>query len=249
MTITITQSTDKDLSSILRWLKKEYDADEDGRGFYNNRRLIREGHREGTITILREDDKCVAFHLHGDILEVRPDKRRMGYGRALAEQWIENSTATAAYLFIECAPSTSLHFWKKMGFKRIPDRSGLHTYALRMLNKTFELPEAGEEVSVTISFYPERAAYEKEKAVSPVAIHRPRAIRDGDHIKVSERLICVQPDHHDDLVVKIEVDSEMLYFDKAKYAKALGIQRYRRGHYPAFYCDYLMMPETPVSAP
>jgi GNAT superfamily N-acetyltransferase len=234
MTVTIEQSTDNDLEAILRWLKKEYIAEGRTRGFYCNRDLIRKGHHKGEITVLREDDVCVAFHLHGDIMEVRPDKRGKGYGRALAEDWIRNMIAKgAAYLEIECAPSTSLGFWNKMGFRKLPSNNG-KAYARRILHQTFELPQ-GEDVDVKISFFREEALY--RKGIRPTAVHRPRAVKHGDQIRLAERVIGMKSVPFEDVAVKIQVDDKTLYFEKAKYpeAKALGIRRYRG----AFYCDCL----------
>jgi hypothetical protein len=199
-----------------------------------------EGHREGEITVLREDNKVVAFQLGHDVLEVKPDKRGKGYGRTLAEHWIEKTKASGTpYLFIECAPPTSLGFWKKLGFRKIPDRDESHTYALRILNNTFELPEGCQEVAVKISFYyPSSSAY--VKGGRPIRTHRPRGVRDGNRIKLAERLIEMQPGFCDDLVMKIEVDGDVLYLGRAKDAQALGIKRYRDLYHPAFYCDYLI---------
>src|SRR5215470_13414134 len=117
MTITIEKSTDRDLCAILRWLKKEYEDNGCEHGFWCNRGIIRAAHRAGKMTVLREDNKAVAFMAGDDILAVRPDRRDKGYGRTLAGLWIEEARAKdVPYLFIECATRDALRFWETMGF-------------------------------------------------------------------------------------------------------------------------------------
>jgi hypothetical protein len=241
MTITIEHSLGTDLDTILCWLKKEYDADDDGKGFWNNRNRIQEAHRKKRLYVLRENDKCVAFHFKSDImgvLEVHPDKRGNGYGHMLAERWIASERKKdAVYVAVECAPETSLPFWQTMGFTVTDTEQRL--YAHRVLNKRFTLDDGAELVDVKIAFYPPGA--EHVKKIRPLSKHRPEAVRDGNNIKLAERVICLQP-FDDGLVVKIQVDSKTLYFGKVRHpqAQALGIQRYKKDYFTAYYCDYLI---------
>src|SRR5437588_474188 len=140
--IAIEQSTDRDLRAILYWLKKEYEANGSEDGFWNNRRLIREGHHEGRLVVLREDDKTVAF----------------------------------------------LHEHKAEGAPPVSSRT---------LEATVDR---------------------------------------NNRIQLPERVVGIQFDHRR-LVVKIQIDGETIYFGKARDAKAIGIQRYWKAVYPAYYCD------------
>jgi GNAT superfamily N-acetyltransferase len=241
MTISISKSDERDLRAILYWLKKEYEADDRGHGYWCNRKYIREAHRKGELYVLREDNKCVAFHFKSEgmgILEVRADKRGRGYGKVLIELWIKRAVADGeVYIAVECAPETSVSFWQMMGFTPIRTDNG-QQFAYRLLHKRFTLDADAELVDVQISFYNSLEAL--EKGGEPMAAHCPVATKVGKSINLAERVTCLQP-FQDGIAVKVEVDGKILYVGRARSAdaKALGIQPYRKEFYTAFYCDQL----------
>lgn len=56
------------------------------------------------------------------VLEVRPEYRRCGIGRAFVQHLIDEMKGTGEELLeIECAPPSSKAFWHAMGFEIIPD--------------------------------------------------------------------------------------------------------------------------------
>ncbi len=124
---TIRLANTDDLNIIHGWLKREHD---DGNGsFLSNYNLLEEGCQHGLLSVLIRDpdEGPVAFAL-GDrvddlgILAVKPDCRKKGLGRRLAQHFIDSARKRDVIgLFGECSPPTSLGFWKKMGYISVPN--------------------------------------------------------------------------------------------------------------------------------
>ena len=184
--------------------------------------------------MLREGNKAVAFQLgrllSPGILVVRPGLRGRGYGQMLVEFCIrEAQTNDVCFLHIQCTPETSVPFWEKMGFTLLPTQaspgsSGWHGYtyphAYMILPKVFDFPAACSEVSVLIQFSAQCAPDAQR-----VLEHRPRAYRRSDgKIALENRVIGFHPAAPIDLVVKITVEGDTIYFDRAKYAERYGVQ-------------------------
>src|SRR5205814_989069 len=91
------------------------------------------------------------------------------------------------YLLIDCNPRQSIPFWKEMGFKLIREEPGYQAVAYQLLPKSYDLPDDGPPASVSIAFYPERVRWQVD--APKLAEHRPRAIRDGKLVKLSDRII------------------------------------------------------------
>jgi GNAT superfamily N-acetyltransferase len=254
MTLTICKSSDRDTRQILHLHRKEHQAAEQAdrellgdlyvpsltEGFYWNSKLIRKAHKKGELYVLREGDKCVAYHFKSDemgIVYVRPNRRGNGYGHMLVARWLAAAAKNdEPYAAVECAPSTSRPFWTKMGFTLIKYCN--RQFAYRILDKQFPLDPEAELVDVEITFYESREAYDETK---PLHTYRARAVKVPDSIQLADRVTCLELNRHDTLTVKITVDGEVVCFGRARssQAKALGVKRYAKGFYPAYYCDAL----------
>jgi GNAT superfamily N-acetyltransferase len=235
----IERSSDEDLGEIIRWLATE--AAEGNSTFHPNRNLIAQGHVDGELLVLREHEKVVAFALGEpgiiDILETRPGYRGRGLGRRLAQHCIDRAAAAdVAVIECECAPPTSLPFWQAMGFERIPSRYGHNPRVLLRVDKRHRLP-SGSPVAVVIRTFDEEALY--REAVPSLHEYRPTAVRlESGKIALAERILLHEPTlpNGHDLAVEIEVDGELVVFDKAKRQKmsAIGV---RHDRFQYFFLD------------
>lgn len=225
--MTIRLATDADLAEILAWSKQEFEDDIHG-SFYCNANVIRFHHREGSLHVWADpaSDKAVAY-LTGpvtgpDIMAVKSDRRGEGIGSMLADYMIQQAVeADVPVIEIECAPETSIPFWEGKGFTIFRDQ-----YAYKIIEKRNALPD-GRPVSVRIGFYPER--YKRDQTVAPYHIFEPDAVQiQSDVIVLGARATCFYDrriiDH--DVVVRIDVDGQTLYADKAKYeeAREMGVE-------------------------
>lgn len=237
--MTIELATQEDLEKTLAWLAAE--AASGDQTFHGNRNMIAKGQEEGELFALREAGEIVAFALgkRGEIAiqETRPNQRGRGYGRILA-QWGIDRARSADIVLIEgeCSPSTSLGFWKTMGFREMRPRYGYNPWVYLALPKPLPVP-AGEPVEVSIRVFDQDHLYYSD---APVASeHRPPAARDADGvIHLAERIVIFVPDlpMGHDVSLEIVVNGERLFFDKAKRseAAALGVKRDARNE---FYVD------------
>jgi len=114
-----------DLVDIEDWLKEEFDRDGTGKGFWCNRRIIREQCDLGTVYVLFSLSAdvplafcvCGSWHQCIDILVVHPDYRGQGHGKTLASHCLGLILqAGHGETRIECSPKSSIGFWKKLGF-------------------------------------------------------------------------------------------------------------------------------------
>jgi GNAT superfamily N-acetyltransferase len=239
--VTITMSKDEDLVQILEWLRAE---DEEGKTtFHPNRNMITRGHEAGELLVLKAGDEVAAFALGApgviDIFETKPTFRRSGVGRMLAQHCIERAAQSdIAVIEGECAPSTSLPFWKRMGFQEIRARYGHSPWVGLRVPKRFELPD-GEAREVVIRVYDESVAYRAD--VEPVAEYRPRAVLANDGVVyLEERVALYAPDipPGNDVAIEIVLEGARLGLAKAKYeeSEALGV---RRDRFQNFYIDVI----------
>jgi len=123
----IRRATIADLAEIRDWLKREYD-ESFGDGFWCNIGIIEDAQKDGALTVLASlpDDLPVAFcvsdpsNIH--IFEVKPDSRRQGFGRKLAEHIIAEARYSGSMGMIgQCRPETSVPFWEMIGFIKLKD--------------------------------------------------------------------------------------------------------------------------------
>jgi GNAT superfamily N-acetyltransferase len=241
--MTIAVSKEDDLAAILGWLKDEHDREGTGNGFWCNHSILQKDHDAGQLLVLREAGETVAFQtgrlLTPGILEVRPDLRGRGYGKQLADYCIaEARSKDICFLHIECNPHTSIPFWQKMGFTLFPKHPNTNGYrypqAYMLLQRKFEIPASCSETIVLIQFYPDGAQPRLEETA--LSEFRPRACRQDDgSILLEDRVIGFRPSHPNDLIVKVTIDGDVIFFDRAKYGAEHGVQQRN----PAFCIDVI----------
>ncbi|MFO0836561.1 MAG: GNAT family N-acetyltransferase [Phycisphaerales bacterium] len=114
-----------DLDAVLRWLKREesWTALVTSGSFWHHREIICRARSDGELYVLVSGGKVGAFlvgSLSGDlsIMEVRPELRGFGLGRMLVEYYLDQiEEAGGLGATVECEPSSSIPFWKQLGFK------------------------------------------------------------------------------------------------------------------------------------
>jgi GNAT superfamily N-acetyltransferase len=250
----IVPATDALLAQIGKWLKQEnevheaalaalgtdfpYDDEIPSKGFWCNWNIVTRSASEDptNVHVLVDDGDPVGFVCALDILEVRPDRRGMGYGRDLAEfmlTWaIERNFSVVE---IGIAPYTAVPFWRAIGFTTVPDRSasGGGQYAYKRLDRRSRLGST-PVVPYRIAFYPDERGGAED--VKPFVIFENYAERlfDG-RLQLSERAYCFNPNESapHDCVVQIEVEGRVIFRDKAKRpeAQAFGVERDGAGIY------------------
>ncbi len=234
---TIRMSTAKDLADIKAWLQKERDEGVEG-NFLCNWSVIEDSHRsKGLLVYVDGATRLpVAFQLgrllSSGILQVRNEFRRRGIGRKLVERCKEMADKSdECLLSIQCEPKSSIPFWLSMGFA-LTEADG-KVFGHQFLPRTLSMPVDGEPLSVTICFFPNDRQW--DDAVKAVHTVRVGGVRKGRQVFLTERVGF----HEDssprlrDVVVSVSANDEVLYVDKAKYAKAKagGIKRCRNGYY------------------
>lgn len=116
----VRKAEDLDLSVLETWLREEWKKY--GKGFYCNWNVIVDAHNKDELFILSVSEDIPALlanHRHQpNILEVRKNARRKGYGRLLAEFAEDNARNNQlSAMRIQCAPETSIPFWKHIGYE------------------------------------------------------------------------------------------------------------------------------------
>lgn len=201
------------------------------RGFRCNWDSVKRSWREGRVRvdILVVDDQAVGFLDGTDILEIRPDLRRAGYGRVLADFMVKLAYDEGrSVVEIEIAPPTAEPFWKRMGFTSVPDRqgSGGGIYAYKILPRTFRLAE-GERVPFSVAFYSEEERHKDDPKPLAQFSGLGERLSDGT-VQLPERASCFHPtdNGHGDYFVRIEIEGRLLHFDKAKreMSKRYGVE-------------------------
>lgn len=189
---------------------------------------------EGRVAVWEEaaSGKPVAYcwgslNSHSSVLEVQPEYRGLGIGRAMAEYMIESSLADRDPLLeIHISPESAEAFWQGMGFVTYIKRG--RCYGRRIL----DLPQVavtGTSRSVTVRFFPASAMWANPQAL---ACHEIKGIEvTGGEIVLEHAVSQFDSPDDSDLVVEILVDGKSRYKDKAKYerAQAIGVVQCRRG--------------------
>jgi GNAT superfamily N-acetyltransferase len=233
-------SSDADMQKIHTWLQDQQ-RDEIHGTFLCNWTLTQQCHEEGRLLVYIDDNsgEPVAYQWGGliqpGILEVRSDMRGRGIGKALVEHRLFKAVEHGVNILrIQCKPSTSVPFWQAMGFNLRP-RSDGKNYALLYMPQKLELPDQGTPMQALVEWYPQESKWEPNTAaVRSQTING--VLLDGE-IYLAERALCATDESARDLVLRVCVDGQQRYFDKAKYTEAeeLGVQRCRNG----FYLDVL----------
>ena len=239
----VIRATEVDLSVILGWLEREYK--EDGEGFWCNRSVISQSLENGDLWVIRDRGVAVAFQVldYGtDIVSVRKDLRRHGYGGTLFEFSLAHAFEDNVNILRgKCSPPSSLPFWLKMGFERYGDLSfGAPVNVRRVLHREHEISSDLPKMEVSVSFFPEKVLYATD--VSALKMHELTGGSIDGRVRLPYRVIGLADDAHPgDMVVKIAVGVDERCFCKAKYdeAKAAGVNYDRVGH--TFYMDEIVI--------
>ena len=147
--ISIHPATSRDLPVIEAWLARK----DRSVAFYNNIDDIRRGMGNNSLYVMVQAGDVVAFALGLiDILWVRPDMRKRGIGRRLADDCFARARQQGMLgLRIQCSPPTSVPFWEKMGFAILQGTDAERGYAVRCLPGQNALPVDGKRVEVRVT--------------------------------------------------------------------------------------------------
>jgi hypothetical protein len=160
------------------------------------------------------------------ILEVRNDMRGRGIGQVLVEHCLALARqAREQILCIQCKPSTSIPFWQRMGFE-LTDEGGPHQhYAMRLMQEKLEPPDEGEPAEVVFQWFPERRKWD---AITPARSRQVvRGVQLDGEVWLEERVLGLRRIGDGDAVLRVTVNGQEWYCDKAKYeaAEDLGVER------------------------
>lgn len=228
----ICRPSQSDIDELLRWLEAEYIST--GEGHWSNRDLIQEAYVEQQLTVITHADAVVGFaagRFGLDLISVKSANQRRGIGRMLVEYLINRARdQDIPVLRVQCAPSSSLPFWERMGFELYGQATNDEKSPLvrMILAKDLQLPVHGTPAHAEIAYLSELALHQPIARHRPITCYRPPALIANDGvIHLGQR--CIGPDLIDtanDLVLRITIDGKLLYLDKAKYpeAKALGVR-------------------------
>jgi len=118
-----------DLENIKDWLIKE--DKELNEGFYCNWKIIEKSFQNNKLITLQVHENPIGFIVWSnssicadiDILEIKPEYRKKGFGKIFFEQ-VSDYFIKEGYLVIKlfCSPKESEGFWIKMGLEKFPDR-------------------------------------------------------------------------------------------------------------------------------
>ncbi len=208
-------------------------------GTFNcNWRLTRKSHDEGRLLvyIAPESPAPMAYQWGGlvvsGILEVRNDMRGRGIGQVLVEHCLALAKQAGEHILcIQCKPSSSIPFWQRMGFELTND-GGPHEHpAMRLMQERLELPDEGEPAEVVLEWFPERRKW--DAATSGVTRHVVRGMQLDGEVWLAERVLGLRRIEEGDAVLRVTVNGQEWYCDKAKYERAedLGVKRCLNGFF------------------
>lgn len=224
--IVIRKATAEDLADVKGWLERE--QRETGKGFYCNWRVIETIFDEGMLDVLARGSETVAFVADGrsgpDIVEVRPDLRGRGFGRRAAEHALRKAYDRGnSVVKIECAPSTSIPFWKAMGFTMLVDPDGVlrSDYAFKTLPRKLEMP-AGQPRAFAVKLYPQRRDWDKNTEPLLEVVGIGSIIGNRLHLPERVTLHDARIEAGDDIVIGVQVDGKDVFEDKAKTVGSAG---------------------------
>ena len=237
-------ATEEDLERTIGWLKVEDQAGHEG-CFYCNRRIIRKSQAEGKLTVLIDSStqEPIAFQTGWDILAVKFEHRRQGFGEKLTRHCLDvEREGDVPGLLIQCEPQTSVPFWNQMGFTQCSNPYGhsVEKYAYMIFDKRFDRDKGAPVAKVSIQFFPENYKWD-HKIDAPKKFELNGARTSENFIALFERITFFdQTGPADkDIVIRIEVDGAEIFCDKAKYGEAKGIGVQRQDKF--FYLDSICL--------
>ncbi len=219
---TIRSATKNDLAKIHDWLKEEHTQNY-GDSFLNNFNLINDGQASGSLLAMAQKTNGfpVAFSLgetNIDIFAVHHCMRRKGVGRYLAQYVIDRALSNGLIgLYHECSPSTSIPFWREMGFQsvRAPYLSANPNWVALALPRENELEFPDREIAISLS------DFEDFNDDSLSTFLTKGKFKDGSlHLA---RDFSVYSPHYDSRL-KISIDGIEVCRDKAKYLGNQGVE-------------------------
>jgi len=116
------------IAEIKEWLLEEDNVA--GEGFFCNWSSITQSFTDDKIAVLVSGQKTIGFISWFEwekvariqLSEIKPDERKKGFGRCLAEKLFEKLTKKGFLVVdLHCQPAVSEKVWKRLGFKRFPD--------------------------------------------------------------------------------------------------------------------------------
>ncbi|WP_447927784.1 GNAT family N-acetyltransferase [Vreelandella sp. EE27] len=221
-------ATDFDVQRIYSWLLEHGRREVHG-SFLCNWILTQRVHKDNQLFVATLADEPIAYIWEDfGIVEVREEFRNKGVGKRLVEYAMECAISSGrCAVSIECKPESSIPFWKKMGFEFHNENK-----ASCVFEKSFDMPVDGLPINVDIMFYPEQAKWIPETL--PIKSFSPPAMLDNQGIIHLQHRVGANVGN-DDAMIRICVDGENIYFDKARYpdAETVGVN-YSSG---AFYID------------
>ncbi len=209
-------ATDLDIQRIYSWLI-EQDFRKVNGSFLCNWDLTQLAHENNQLFVAAFVDEPVAYIWEDfGILEVREEFRRKGVGKQLVEYAMEYAISSGRYaVSIECKPESSIPFWEKMGFEFHNENKASFVF-----EKSYDIPVDGLPTNVDIMFYQEQVKWEPQ--TPPIKSFSPHAMLDNQGIIHLQYRVSANTDN-EDAVIRICVDGEVIYFDKAKYSEASAI--------------------------
>lgn len=224
-----------DLQQIKTWLKEELNQDN---GFYHNFNIIEKYFKDNLLFVYDENDLTVGFITGSlespNIINVKKDFIGKGIGTQLYNYLEEKSREKRICVIkVLCEPKTSIKFWKKMGFEIIEtNRYNEYTKGFKVLNYELKVPN-GEFIDIEFNSYTDEALYKPN--IEPNQKIIVKGIKKGSQIYFSKRIIfpTYNFDNLKDLVLKIKINDNEIFFDKAKREKAsnLGVIRDNYSYY------------------
>lgn len=230
-----------DLPFIREWLALEVRGEQ---GFIHNWRMIEEACSEGQMLVWVDQEGPIGFLTRGispsSILQVKSDRKRHGIGRALVERAIREEEANDnAVLVVQCEPTTSIEFWKSMGFET--QRGSPHdriVYMQRLSTKRLSHVTVDEMVLITIRVFAECVLYKESTSHTAIPdrvyhVHGRYDEKTHDIALVHRVAISHEPALRDP-VVEVEMDGfEILPRMKVKReaARAVGFVETDYGWY------------------
>lgn len=225
----VVKATSEDLSFVLSWLKEMNENDEEGGGLHFSASHIAQFQDAGNMWVIRKGGKAVAFMAGGfdeldGITVVRSDMRRRGCAESLVQHAMDRMNHHDSSMAFIHFISSSREFWVGQGFTVCENLSAGDGFAYKMLPRAHSIDMSFPVVNVKIGFYVE--VYSSGAEHRLIKEHFLRGVQTPDELVQLESRVAYFSGNrvaNTDTVVKIEIDGQCLYFDKAKRLDAEAV--------------------------